>query len=99
MEASLVKAVAHCDQTLTMSHCLYLCYINDLFSLYTSRRRGSAKCLSKRFFFSQAKADNFRNMKYIAKIKIVLRSVLTFYQNHFTASGSPVDFKVTAGTT
>ena len=51
------------------------------------------------FFCSQAKADNFRNMKYIAKIKIVLRSVLTFYQNHFTASGSPVDFKVTAGTT
>ena len=51
------------------------------------------------FFCSQAKADNFRNMKYIAKIKIVLRSVLTFYQNHFTASGSSVDFKVTAGTT
>ena len=44
------------------------------------------------FFCSQAKADNFRNMKYIAKIKIVLRSVLTVFQNHFTASGSPVDF-------
>ena len=44
------------------------------------------------FFCSQAKADNFRNMKYIAKIKIILRSVLTVFQNHFTASGSPVDF-------
>ena len=55
--------------------------------------------LEETFFFSQAKADKFRNMKYIAKMKIVLRSVLTFYQNYFIASGSPVDFKVTAGST
>ena len=31
-------------------------------------------------------------MKYIAKIKIILRSVLTVFQNHFTASGPLVDF-------
>ena len=49
----------------------------------------------ERFFCSQAKADKFRNMKYIAKIKIVLLSVLTVFQNHFTASGSPVDFVLT----
>ena len=66
--------------------------------LYTGKRRESAKCLSssrpreRAFFCSQAKADNFRTMKYIAKIKIVVRSVLTVFQNHFTASGSPVDF-------
>ena len=29
---------------------------------------------------------------YIAKRKIVHRTKLTFFQNHFTASGSPVDF-------
>ena len=55
--------------------------------------------LEQTFFFSRVKTDNFRNMKYIAKIKIVLRSVLIFYQSYFTAFDSPVDFKVAAANT
>ena len=39
-----------------------------------------------------AETVNISNTTYIAKRNIILQTRLTFFQNHFTASGSPVDF-------
>ena len=48
--------------------------------------------VQRAFFFLQAKADNFEDIKYIAKRKVKLNSILTFLKDHSQASPSPVGF-------
>jgi len=47
---------------------------------------------SSRLLSITEETASFSNTTYIAKRNIVLQTKLTFFQNHFTASGSPVDF-------
>ena len=51
----------------------------------TNQRRDS-------FFFLQAKAENFRNIKYIAKRKFEFQSILTLLDDGSKASFLPVGF-------
>ena len=45
-----------------------------------------------RFQPFRAETVSISNTTYIAKRNILIQTKLTFFQNHFTASGSPVDF-------
>ena len=45
-----------------------------------------------RFQPFRAETVSISNTTYIAKRNIIIQTKLTFFQNHFTASGSPVDF-------
>ena len=44
-----------------------------------------------RFQPFRAETVSISNTTYIAKRNILIQTKLTFFQNHFTASGSPVD--------
>ena len=48
--------------------------------------------VERAFFFLQAKADDFLDIKYIAKRKVEFQSILTFLKDHSQASPSPVGF-------